>query len=149
VEIFGRTVVGFLLVLGSADIMQLARQKLDKKVHPDHGGRRRPTAAMVHPPPRRDIPQAAHTLCDKSMLLKLEYLFYITSFLLFKGTGIVGAQCLCLPVVSAAGSGFRPGKNIGNPSLYLWASFPLGRTGAHSDRVPLSLAAEAMLGVFV
>jgi hypothetical protein len=66
--------------------MQLARQKLDKKIHPDHGGRRRPTAAMVHPPPRRDIPQAAHTLCDKSMLLKLEYLFYITSFLLFKGT---------------------------------------------------------------
>jgi hypothetical protein len=41
---------------------------------------------MVAPPWRRDIPQAAHTLHNKSMLLKLEYLIFITSYLLFKGT---------------------------------------------------------------
>jgi hypothetical protein len=28
--------------------------------------------------------------------------------------------------------------------LFLWALIPLGGTGAHRDRVPLSLAAEAM-----
>jgi hypothetical protein len=50
---------------------------------------------------------------------------------------------MCLLVVSAACGGFWPGKNIGDPSLYLWASIPLGGTGAHSDRVPLSSAAEA------
>jgi hypothetical protein len=38
------------------------------------------------PPRRRNIPQAAHTLRDKFMSLKLEYLFFITSYLLFKGT---------------------------------------------------------------
>jgi hypothetical protein len=48
--------------------------------------------------------------------------------------------------VSAAGGGFQPGKNIGDPSLYLWASITLGGTGAHSDRVALLLAAEAMFG---
>ena len=38
----------------------------------DHGGRRRPTAAMSSPPRRRDIPQAAHTVRYKSMSLKLK-----------------------------------------------------------------------------
>jgi hypothetical protein len=65
--------------------LQLARQKLGKKKHPVHGSCRRPTAAMMHPPRRRDIPQAAHTLRDKTMSLKLEYLFFIASYLLFKG----------------------------------------------------------------
>ncbi len=98
---------------------RLARQKLGEKTHPDHGGCRRPTAAMVHPPQRRDIPQVAHTLRNKSMSLKLDNIYFITSYLLFKGT----AHCRCavpvLLVVSAAGGGFQPGKNIGNPSLYL------------------------------
>jgi hypothetical protein len=75
----------------------LARQKLGKKMHPNHGGHRRPTAAMVHPPRHRDKLQAAHTLHDKSMSLKLEYLFFITSYLLFKGT----AHCRCAVPVFA------------------------------------------------
>ncbi len=69
-------------------------------------------------------------------------------FLLFinnvKARRIVDASCLCLHVAAAASGRFQPGKNIGDTSLYLWASIPLGGTGAHSDRVPLSLAAEAM-----
>ncbi len=69
-------------------------------------------------------------------------------FLLFinyvKAQRIVDASCLCLPVVAAASGQFWQGKNIGDTSLYLWALIPLGGTGAHSDRVPLSLAAEAM-----
>jgi hypothetical protein len=63
-----------------------------------------------------------------------------------KARCIVDAQCLCLLVVSAAGGGFCPGKNIGNSSLYLWVSIPLGGTGAHSNRVLLLSAAEAMFG---
>jgi hypothetical protein len=48
-------------------------------------------------------------------------------------------------LVAAAASGqFWPGKNISDTSLYLWALIPLGGTSAHSDRVPLLLAAEAM-----
>jgi hypothetical protein len=49
-----------------------------------------------------------------------------------------------LPVAAASSGRFWPGKNIGDTSLYLWASIPLGGTGAHGDRVLLSLAAEAM-----
>jgi hypothetical protein len=41
---------------------------------------------MVPLPPRRDIPQAADTLRDKSMSLKEEYLIFITTYSLFKGT---------------------------------------------------------------
>jgi hypothetical protein len=69
-------------------------------------------------------------------------------FLLFinyvKAQRIVDASCQCLHVAAAASGRFRPGKNIGNTSLYLWALIPLGGTGAHSDRVPLLLVAEAM-----
>jgi hypothetical protein len=39
---------------------------------------------------------------------------------------------------------FGQEKNIGATSLYLWVLIPLGKTGAHSDRVLLSLVAEAM-----
>ncbi len=69
-------------------------------------------------------------------------------FLLFinyvKARRIVDMSCLCLPVAAASSGQFWPGKNIGNTSLYLWTSIPHGGTGAHGDRVPLSLAAEAM-----
>ncbi len=54
--------------------------------HPDHGGRRRPTAAMVPHSRRRDIQQSANMLCDKSMSLKLENILFITIYLLFNGT---------------------------------------------------------------
>ena len=48
--------------------------------HPDHGGRRRPTAAMVPHSQRRDIQQSANMLCDKSMSFKLENILFITIY---------------------------------------------------------------------
>ena len=60
-----------------------------------------------------------------------------------------GALLTRFACVVGCGGGFHPRKNIGNPSVYLWVSNPLGGTGAHGDRVPLLLATEAMLGVFV
>ncbi len=73
-------------------------------------------------------------------------------FLLFisyeKARRVVEASCLCLPVAAAATGRFRPKKSCGDPSLYLWLSFPLGGTGENSDGSLLSSGAEAMLGVF-
>ncbi len=69
-------------------------------------------------------------------------------FLLFinyvKARLIVDASCSCLHVAAAASGRFWPGKNIGDTSLYLWASIPLGGTVVHSDRVQLLLVAEVM-----
>jgi hypothetical protein len=42
-------VIGLVFELAGIDA-QLARWKLGKKIHPDHDGRQRPTAAMVTPP---------------------------------------------------------------------------------------------------
>jgi hypothetical protein len=62
---------------------------------------------------------------------------------------VVDASCLCLPVAAAATGRFRPEKSCGNPSLYLWLSFPHGGTGDDSAESLLSSAAEAMFGVFL
>jgi hypothetical protein len=56
---------------GTLDL-QLARKKLGKKTHPNHGGRHCPMATMVPSPRYRRIQQLANMLHDKSMLLKLE-----------------------------------------------------------------------------
>jgi hypothetical protein len=57
-EISGRSVVGFLLVLGLATSdTRLARRKLGKKIHPDHGGRRRPSSHGRHGAP---VPTLRH-----------------------------------------------------------------------------------------
>ncbi len=70
-------------------------------------------------------------------------------FLLFisyvKARRVVDALCLCLPVAAAAGGWVWPTKSCGNPSLYLWSSFPHGGTGKDSDGRLLSLAAGAMV----
>ncbi len=47
-------------------------ESLVRKSHPHHGGRRRPTAAMVPHPRRRRTQQPANMMRDKSMSLKLE-----------------------------------------------------------------------------
>jgi hypothetical protein len=52
--------------------MQLARRKLGKKAHPNHGGCHRPTAAMVPSPRHCRKQKLANMLHDKSMSLKLE-----------------------------------------------------------------------------
>jgi hypothetical protein len=58
-------------------------------------------------------------------------------FLLFfsnvKARRVLDASCLCLPVAAAATGQFWPEKSCGDPSLYLWLSFPLGGTGEDSD----------------
>ncbi len=61
---------------------QLARQKLGKKTHPNHGGRHCPTAAMVPSPRHRRIQQLANMLRNKSMSLKLENIIVFTTYLL-------------------------------------------------------------------
>jgi len=57
--------------------MRLARRKLGKKIHPDHGGRRRPMATMAPRSRRWGITKLANTLRDKSVPLNLEYIFII------------------------------------------------------------------------
>ncbi len=58
--------------------MQLARRKLGKKTHPNHGGRHCPMAAMVPSPRHRCMQQLDNMLHDKSMLLKLEKIIVFT-----------------------------------------------------------------------
>ncbi len=51
-EIWGETVVGFWWFWGGGTSeMQLVRQNLGKKTHPNHGSRRCHTVAMLPPPP--------------------------------------------------------------------------------------------------
>lgn len=74
-----RLVIGLVFELLGIDA-QLTRRKLGKKIHPDHGGRQRPTAAMVTPPRRLVIRQSSNTMCDKSMSLKLENIIVFTIY---------------------------------------------------------------------
>ncbi len=50
------------------------------KTHPNHGGRRRPTAAMAPHPRRRRAQQSTNMIVDKSMLLKVEDLIVFTIY---------------------------------------------------------------------
>ncbi len=77
-------VIGLVFELAGIDA-QLARRKLGKKIHPDHGGRQRPTAAMVTPPRRRVIRQSPNEIRDKSMSLKLDSNVVLNILALFKG----------------------------------------------------------------
>jgi hypothetical protein len=61
---------------------QLARQKLGKNTHPNHGGHHCPIAAMVPSSRQRRIQQLANMLHDKSMLLKLENIIFFIMYLL-------------------------------------------------------------------
>jgi hypothetical protein len=76
--------------------LQLARQKLGKKTHPNHGSRHCHTAAMVPFPRHQHIQQLANMLRDKPMLLKLENNIDFTMYLLafFKAQHIVDAPSL-------------------------------------------------------
>jgi hypothetical protein len=74
-----RLVIGLVFELSGIDA-QLTRRKQGKKIHPDHGGRQRPTATMVTPPWRRVIRQSSNTMCDKSMSLKLEKIIVFTIY---------------------------------------------------------------------
>jgi hypothetical protein len=62
--------------------MQLARQKLGKKTHPNHGGCHCLMAAMLPSPRHCCIQQLANMLCNKSMLFKLENIIVFTMYLL-------------------------------------------------------------------
>jgi hypothetical protein len=57
--------------------MQLARQKLGKKTHPNHGNRHRPMAAMVPSPRHHSIQQLANMLHDKYKSLRLENIIFL------------------------------------------------------------------------
>ena len=50
------------------------------KTHPNHGSRRRPTAAMAPRPRRRRAQQSTNMIVDKSMLLKVEDLIVFTIY---------------------------------------------------------------------
>jgi hypothetical protein len=65
--------------------MQLARQKLVKKTHPNHGGRHCPMAAMVPSPRHRRIQQLANILRDKFMPLKLVNIIFLLLIYPFRG----------------------------------------------------------------
>ena len=62
--------------------MQLARQKLGKNTHPNHGGRHCLMVAMVPSPQHHRIQQLANMLHNKSMSLKLENIISFTMYLL-------------------------------------------------------------------
>jgi hypothetical protein len=53
--------------------MQLARRKLAKKTHPNHGGRRRPTTAIVPHSRHRRIQTSNDMLRDKSVVKTRQY----------------------------------------------------------------------------
>ena len=74
-----RLEIGLVFELLGVDA-QLTRRKLGKKIHPDHGGRQRPTAAMVTPPRCRVIRQSSIVMRDKSMSLKLENIIVFTIY---------------------------------------------------------------------
>jgi len=59
--------LGGFVVVGHLTRDLLGGSYLGKKTHPNHGGRRRPTAAMVPHSRRRDIRQSANMLGDCSM----------------------------------------------------------------------------------
>jgi hypothetical protein len=58
----------------------IAKQKLGKKTHPNHGSCHCPMAAMVPSPRHRCIQQLASMLRNRSMLLKLENINVFTIF---------------------------------------------------------------------
>jgi hypothetical protein len=65
------SVVDFwVLGLGDSDTW-LAREKLGKNTHPNHGSHHRPMAAMVPFPQHRHIQQLANMLHDKSVMNSL------------------------------------------------------------------------------
>jgi hypothetical protein len=59
---------------------RLARRKLGKKTHPNHGGHHCPTAAMMPSSQHRQVQQLANMLRNKSMLLKLENITVFTIY---------------------------------------------------------------------
>jgi hypothetical protein len=80
-EIWVGTVIGFWVVLDlGTSYMQLARRKLGKKAHPNHGGRHCPTAAMVPSSRYRHMQQLASMMRNKTMLLKLENIIVFTIY---------------------------------------------------------------------
>ncbi len=105
-------------------------------------------ATMVPRPRRRRTQQSANMVRDKSMSLKLEDIIVLLFISSVKARRLVDASCLFLPVAVAASGHIWPAKSCCNSSLYLWLSFRHGRTRKDSAGRPLSLAAEAMLGVF-
>ncbi len=97
-------VFGWFWGWGTSDL-QLARQNLGKKTHPNHGGHHRPMVAMVPSPRHRCIQQLANMLRDKSMLLKLENIIFHYVFIsYFKARRIVNALCLSVCGASAGGA---------------------------------------------
>jgi hypothetical protein len=79
--------------------MQLARWKLGKKIHPNHGGRCHPTASMVPLPQCYQIPRASNTLRYNYMLLKLGLIIVISiNLTIHRGalTSVVGCVLFCI-----------------------------------------------------
>ncbi len=74
---------------------QLARRKLGKNTHPNHGGCHCPMAAMVPSPWHHRIQQLANMLRDKSVIKTREYYcFYYEFISYFQARCIVDAPCL-------------------------------------------------------
>jgi hypothetical protein len=101
-------VLGLFGGWGTSDTL-LARQKLGKKTHPNHGDRHRPTAAMVPSSWHCHIKQLANMLRNKSMLLKLENNIVFTIYELFKAQRIIKALSMSS---GGEGSGVGSGKGV-------------------------------------
>ncbi len=88
-------IFGWFWGWGTSDTW-LARQKLGKKINPNHGGCHCPMAAMVPSPQHCCIQQLANMLHDKSMLLKLENIIIFTTYYscYFKARRIVDVPCM-------------------------------------------------------
>jgi hypothetical protein len=86
--------------------MRLARRKLAKKTHPNHGGHHCPMATMVPSPRHCPIQQLANMLCNKSMSLKLENIIAFTMHLLntLRHNALTMLRAQVLLVVSADGA---------------------------------------------
>jgi hypothetical protein len=88
--------------------MQLARQKLGKKTHPNHGGCHCPTVAMVPSSWHHHIQQLANMLCDKSVVKTRKYYCFYYLLAIFRhdasSTHRQGAVPVCFRVVSVGGT---------------------------------------------
>jgi hypothetical protein len=64
---------------------RLARQKLDKKNYPDHGGRQRHTVTMAVPHWLRGNQQSASMMAQQVYVVKAKYYYQFNYLLLIKG----------------------------------------------------------------
>ncbi len=128
-------VFGWFWSWGASD-KQLARQKLGKNTHPNHGGRHCPMAAMVPSPRHHCIQQSANMLRDKSVVKTREYCCFNYVFISYlKAQRIIYAPCLSV-------CGLRSAESI---KLSAGGAETVILSAGGTESMMLSACAESMI----